>query len=196
MLANPAQRIQEETQKVIDNVGKLMILPSGETPTVATISDKDKLKNQPFFANAKNGDQILIFTEAKKAILYDPISNKIIDVAPVNIGTQSALVNTTPSPQAEKEYNVAILNGTNISGLTQKVQSILKEKTSNLVVIMRDNAKKQDYKNTLVIDLKGENSQIVQNISQTISAQVSTLPDGEQATSDADILIIAGEDYK
>ena len=36
--------------------------------------------------NAKVGFKVLIYTQAKKAILYDPGANKIVEVAPVNIG--------------------------------------------------------------------------------------------------------------
>lgn len=48
--------------------------------------DPEKLRDQPFFANAQRGDKVLIYANAKKAILYNPPSNKIIEVAPVNIG--------------------------------------------------------------------------------------------------------------
>ncbi len=71
-------------------MGRLITLPEGEEPTVATITDIEKLKDQTFFQKAKNGDKVIIYTNAKKAILYDPIARKIIDVAPVNIGTPSA----------------------------------------------------------------------------------------------------------
>ena len=60
-------------------IGKLIILPN-ETPTIATVTDIGKLKGQPFFANAQNGDKALIYTQAKKAILYRPSINKIVEV--------------------------------------------------------------------------------------------------------------------
>ena len=90
--ANPQQVAQEEVKKIVAEVGKLIDLPSGEDPTVATVTDISKLKDQPFFQKAKNGNKVLIYTNARKAILYDPASNKVIDVAPINIGTQSAQV--------------------------------------------------------------------------------------------------------
>ena len=70
----------------MNRVGKLIVLPEGEQPTVATVSDAESLREQPFFAQAKNGYKVLIYTNARKAILYDPLSNKIVDVAPLNIG--------------------------------------------------------------------------------------------------------------
>ncbi len=84
---DPQQATQEEKAALIAAISKLMVLPENEDPTVATVSDPELLKNQPFFANAKKGDKVLIYTNAKKAILYDPVSNKILEVAPVSLGT-------------------------------------------------------------------------------------------------------------
>ena len=84
----------DKTPEIINQVGKLIQLPADETPTVATITDKEKLKDQPFFTQAENGDNILIYLQAKKAIIYRPSINKIIDIAPVNTGT----TDQTPKP--------------------------------------------------------------------------------------------------
>lgn len=78
-----------DTKVLIAEVGKLMFLPENETPTVATVSDPSKLKDQSFFVDAKEGDKVLIYTNAKKAILYDPSAKKIVNVAPINLGTNT-----------------------------------------------------------------------------------------------------------
>lgn len=85
-LSDPQAAAQEETNRLVEEVGKLIELPSEETPTVATVVDVEKLKEQPFFAKAKNQDRVLIYTESRKAILYRPETKKIIEVAPINIG--------------------------------------------------------------------------------------------------------------
>jgi hypothetical protein len=77
---------QAENLKTIESVGKLMVLPDNEQPTIATVVDPEKLKAQPFFAKASKDDKVLIYTNARKAILYSPTQNKIVDVAPINIG--------------------------------------------------------------------------------------------------------------
>ena len=90
---DPQKAAQQSTQDLITKVSKLIVLPAGETPTVATVTDPEKLKKeQPFFANASVGDKVLIYTGARKAYMYNPTTNKIIEVAPVNIGTP-----TTPA---------------------------------------------------------------------------------------------------
>lgn len=87
--ADPQKVAAEETQKLVSQVGALILLPQNETPTVATVVDPAQLKDQSFFANATKGDKVLIYTTSKKAILYDPNQNKIIEVAPINIGNQA-----------------------------------------------------------------------------------------------------------
>lgn len=85
---NSEQAVQEEAKKWVAAVGKLMILPD-ETPVIATVADPEKLAGQPFFQNAKKGDKVLIFNNAKKAVLYNPEENRIVDVAPLSIGQSS-----------------------------------------------------------------------------------------------------------
>jgi len=96
---DPQIAAQKEVAQLVEKVGKLVVLPANETPTVATVSDPEALKDQAFFASAEKGDKVLIYAEAKKAILYSVTLNKIIDVAPLNIGTQKAV---TP-PTTEKK---------------------------------------------------------------------------------------------
>lgn len=79
---------QQELIDTIADVSKLMVLPTNETPTLATVSDPEKLKDQAFFAQAKVGDKVLIYTQARKAILYSPSKNMIIEVSPLNINSQ------------------------------------------------------------------------------------------------------------
>ena len=83
---DPQKIAEEEVTEVVNQVSKLMVLPQGEVPILATVSNLEELKDQPFFANAKLGDKVLIYSNAKKVILYNPETNKIIEVAPLNIG--------------------------------------------------------------------------------------------------------------
>lgn len=82
---NPQKATQEENEKIIKKISKLILLPEGEDPTIATVTDPQKLKEQPFFAHAEAGDKVLIYTRAGKAILYNPKKNLLVDVAPMNL---------------------------------------------------------------------------------------------------------------
>jgi hypothetical protein len=100
---NPNLVTQEEVKSLISKVGKLIVLPQGEDATIATVNEPEKLKDQLFFAKAKKGYKVLIYTNAKKAILYDPVNNLIVEVAPVNIGAQTTPTTPTTSvPNAKK----------------------------------------------------------------------------------------------
>jgi hypothetical protein len=83
---DPQEAASKEALQIIEKVSRLIVLPEGETPTIATVSDPEKLQDQPFFSKAQQGDRVLIYTNAKKAILYNPATNKIVEVAPLNIG--------------------------------------------------------------------------------------------------------------
>jgi hypothetical protein len=85
---NPQALTDKENDQLVAKLGQLMVLPTNEQPTIATVADPSKLKDQPFFTNAKTGDRVFIYTNAKKAILYDEAANKIVEVAPINIGKQ------------------------------------------------------------------------------------------------------------
>jgi len=72
----------DETADIVAKVGRLMFLPNEEA-SLATILHPENLQDQPFFVNAKKGDKVLIFSISKKAILYDPVADKIIDIGPI-----------------------------------------------------------------------------------------------------------------
>jgi len=74
-----------ESLQLQDKIGRLAALPTGETPTIATVNDASKLKSQAFFANSKNGDKVLIFTKSGKAVLYRPSTNQIVEYSTVNL---------------------------------------------------------------------------------------------------------------
>jgi hypothetical protein len=190
-LANPNIFAQEEAKKYTDMVARLMTLPSDEVPTLATVNDKDKLKNQPFFANAENGDKVLIYTNAKKAILYRPSINKIIDIAPVNIGpsaTESATLTT-------ETVKFTLRNGTIIVGLTKIFETDLKAKVPNAEVLDRDNAKRNDYEHSILIDVKGTKGAEAAQIAAELDITVAPIP-VDEATPSGDFLIILGTDKK
>lgn len=181
-LKNPQKAVNEETKKIIEKVGKLIDLPKGEEPTVATITDKNKLKDQSFFSKAENGDKVLIFGKAQKAILYRPSTNKIIEVAPVNLGNTQVV-------------KVALLNGTTTTGLTKTAETDLKEKVANVEIVLKENAEKQNYEKTIVVDLTGNNETVAASITSALSGEVGSLPSGETNPSGADILVILGSNY-
>lgn len=83
--ASPVSQVdQAQVQALIAKVAKLVILPTGEQPVVATINDAASLiKQQAFYSGAINGDVVLVYQKASKAIVYSPSRNLIVNVGPV-----------------------------------------------------------------------------------------------------------------
>lgn len=84
---NPNADAMKASNMLAAQVGKHLDLPKGETPTIATVEDKNKLKNEAFFASAQNGDKLLIYATAKKAIIYRPSGDRIINVGPIAVNS-------------------------------------------------------------------------------------------------------------
>jgi uncharacterized protein YneF (UPF0154 family) len=86
-LSDPQKATQDQTQDLVSKVGKLIELPSGEAPTIATVKDVNKLKSQEFFARAKDGDKVLIYPKSDRAVIYRPSTDKVIEYSKVNLNS-------------------------------------------------------------------------------------------------------------
>ncbi len=190
LLKDPSAASKIEIQSVTASLKKLMDLPTDEEPTIATIMDKEKLKDQPFFAKAENGDKVIIYTKAGKAILFRVSANRIIDVAPINLGQSAATI------------NVAVYNGSGTVGLAKSFAENLKQVASNVIVVSQETAKKAPYAQSLVVDLTGSKPELAKQMAELIGGTVGTLPEGEvkpaaaAGTSAPDLLVIIGGNYK
>jgi hypothetical protein len=198
---NPTEAAKEEQKQILANLGKLTELPTGEDPTVATISDKEKLAGQPFFASAQNGDKVIFFPNSKRAIIYRPSINKIIDMSQVNITettspTPAAQQSGSPTPTAQTaNLRIAIYNGTTTPKLANTVEKAITERMAYVTVTTKDNAANQDYNQSIVVDLTGTRGEQAQTLATMVSGNVAAIPVGE-VKPDADILIIIGKSYK
>lgn len=90
-----AEIARQETSDLVNKVSALIQLPD-EDPTIATVEDITKLKEQPFFADAQNGDKVLIFSVASQAVIYRDSENRIINAGPIAI---TAEAETTEQPE-------------------------------------------------------------------------------------------------
>lgn len=219
-VASPSAAAQDEIKAITDKIGSFMELPL-DTPTLATVLDKEKLQGQAFFANAQNGDKVLIYSKTQKAILWRPTTAKVIEVASLSMGSQDAnIANTqnqkTPeqatsanqdsaTAQTQKQTEVAAPDK-QTSTQTEKVNvaiyngtntkglaATLAEKISAVgnIQVIKKANATGTYVNTTVIDLSGKNLQKAQEIADTVSGEVGDLPSGE-TRPDADILVIGG----
>lgn len=99
LLSNNQPVSATEAKQIVDKISKFYNLPKDETPNIASVLDVTKLKDQPFFKDAKNDDKILIYAKAGLAILYRPSENKIINISPVMGASPTPSATTTASPE-------------------------------------------------------------------------------------------------
>lgn len=104
MKLHPNKESAAQAKKIVEEVGRLVVLPEGEDPTVATVVNPEQLADQPFFAQAKKGYKVLIYTLSQRAILYDPDRHKVVEIAPVNLNSletslQDQVQNSTEGAQ-------------------------------------------------------------------------------------------------
>jgi len=217
-----SQNDSGELDQLIKELSSIIELPSGEVPTLATVSDRNKLLNQPFFAKAENGDKVLIYIQAGKAILYRPSTGKIVDTAPISkentspetLGetasptltpapspTFSPLLSPSPIPSpslTEKEtikdpLTIALYNGTEITGVTVSIANSLTSEFNFVEIKNRDSANSKSYSRTLLINLSQFDEKIIQEIAEFLDAEITELPADELET-ETDLLIIIGQD--
>lgn len=92
LLEDPRAFSEQQLARYIRDIGRVIALPIDETPTLATVSDPEELKSQPFFANAEVGDIVLVYERAKKAVLWRPSEKKLIEVSSVIAPTGNSTV--------------------------------------------------------------------------------------------------------
>lgn len=202
-----AQLTSEQIQQLTDEVSRLVVLPEGEVPTIATVTDVDKLTSQPFFRTAQNGDKVLLFGSTKEAILYRPSIGKIIRMAPIN---QTDIASPSPSlaPQANttgiptvtpevKKIKVAVLNSTKEAGLARKA-GLLLDKTKYEIVATTNAT--GEYEATTVSKISGNtitdaDLRSITAVMASVKAQIKTLPTDEVAPTGAEVVIVLGSDF-
>ena len=189
---DPQEVAKEEVRMLSEKISRLVVLPEGEEPVVATVTDKEKLKDQPVFEKAENGDKILIFANAKKAYIYSPSKNVIVDVIPVNIGEGGTNI---PGVDEKNPLRLALYNGTTSPGLTVELEKrILEKKILGVSVSAKGNATSKTYPKTQVIDLTGKKGDQAAALARLLDGEVAT--ETSEIRPSADMLVVIGANFK
>lgn len=191
--------IKQESQDIIDKVKKLIVLPENEEPTIASITDSAKLsKEQPFYLNAQDGDKVLIYVQSKKAIVYSPSRDILVNVGPVYIDNTEQASTTTAGgqpvvPPLVKTLNVELRNGSSVVGAATTLAANLR-KDAQFNVTQINSAANTAYTGDIIVDLsKGDKADLLSALKTKFPGAkiVKALPTGEKATT-ADVLVIVG----
>lgn len=186
---------EDEVKQLVEAVGNLIVLPKDEQPTVATVADLEKLKNQPFFAEAEIGDKVLIYPNAQKAILYRPNINKIISLAPFVLPkttTEDGKMANTDQNQARDFLTIEIRNGSGKTGAANEMKNKLIQANSLFSVIKTGNSQIVYSKNLLYIVPGRRYTPVAEALSLKLGLNpVLEFPSNEASTT-ADALLILG----
>ena len=189
---DPQSIAKEEIKQLTEKLSKLVVLPEGEEPVVATVTDREKLKDQPVFAKAENGDKILIYAKAQKAYIYSPTKNVLVDVVPVNIGNQQL---TITGVDEKNPLEIALVNGSKNNGITGELEKRINEKQiPGVKVVSKATAKVDSYEKTLVLDIDGKHGSQAKELAQLVGGVVVT--ESTESFPKADLMIIVGADFK
>jgi hypothetical protein len=185
----------KEIEELTKTIGQFLELPEGETPTLATVTDREKLADQTFFLKAENGDKVLIYSQGGKAILYRPSTKKIVDMTSVNINQANTPTENTPTAEtsapAPEFVTVTLYNGSTKVGLTDVIEKQVTAGVTGTQVTAKEKAAKSDYTETIIVDVSGKGGERVGQLAQLLGGTVGTLPEGETAPQ-TDILVIVG----
>jgi polyisoprenyl-teichoic acid--peptidoglycan teichoic acid transferase len=106
--------------------------------------------------------------------------------------TLNALANSGSSSPADKIFTIEIRNGTPIKGLAKKAAEIFQSFGYDVVSV--DNAEREDYEKTQVID-RFSNADALKNIASVIRCSSSSQQSVTQGEAAADFTIILGKDF-
>lgn len=181
--------------EILNRVTMLTEVPYDEIPVIATVKDVEKLNNQVFFSRAQNGDKLLIYNKARRAILYRPYSNKIIETMTIKLTEQGEMKPEELVEGIITPLKISIYNGTSTPGLASALSTKLGIEFENIKfeVINIGNAK-SEYEKTILVNNKNLEQELINKIASYIDAEVADLPIGEDP-AETDIMIFIGKDY-
>lgn len=77
---------EDDLSSIKERVSRHYLLPTDEEPALLTVTDPSKLSTD-FLRHTKAGDKVLVYQSSRKAVIYRPSIDRIVDVAPVIIDT-------------------------------------------------------------------------------------------------------------
>ena len=165
-------------------VGKLMLLPTNEEPTLAEVTDNKTIKDAVLAKSSKNGDQILFYTKSRLVVVYRPSINKIVLAGDLF---------ADPAYSEADGATIIVMNGNNDDSKTQGIIADIKRIYPNSVVSFGGKTVRSDFPKTIVIDNTSKKDNFRAALIQDIKGNLGVVPLSETKT-DSDIMIIVGKD--
>lgn len=187
---------------LLDKVKRHILITNQSDPRIFVIGNIDAVrdKNPKFYANAQDGDKVLIWED--QAMIYSEADDRLVSVANAyslidNVPAESEEVEAPVEPTVSLEQLMAsttieIRNGSRVNGAAGRLQRDLKSASFNVLRV--SDAKNVYEGGPQFIDMTGGTALPVLNalIDRLGGAVTSTLPTNEPAPV-ADILILMGK---
>ena len=190
-----AQRLNEEqTQELLTKVGKVLVLPQEKNPVVAIINDVELLaSNQDFYKDAHDGDKLIIYQNARKAIIFDEDANKVVNVGPVFYNNADGTAQP-PTTQTDR-ITIDLRNGSAEPNATVPVRdSLTTNYTFNVTRLSK--AANSNYSGITIVDLSEGKASYIEQLQKALGATVvQALPEGEVSAS-TEVVVIVGTTNK
>lgn len=196
VLTNPSQANElnaAQTEELLAKVGKLITLPDEKNPVVATINDVESLSaRQDFYAQANNGDKLIVFARSRKAVIYDEKDNLIVNMGPV-FYTDKDGKNQPPSQVEDGRITIDLRNGSKTKDMGITTRDKLEANAAFHIIRLAKAANGNYTGNVIFNNIKGgAKADLVASLAKELNATVVTkLPDGE-ADSAAEIVVVLG----
>lgn len=197
----------QERSRLVERLSAVMELPESETPTLATVTGQEKLIDELFLEQAESGDKVLLYTEARRALLYRPSTGKIVDIMVIENEESDEIIPTEthgesdapaaaapiPEESTEGPIKVVLLNGSTRVGVTQGAEEkLLSAFPEGFVIVAKEKAAQNTYQGMLVVDMSGKSATKVAEVATTLGGAVGPLPASETRLEGVDMVILIG----
>lgn len=196
VLTDPKQANElnaKQTEELLAKVSKLVVLPNEKNPVVATINDVETLAaTQDFYKDASNGQKLIIFTLARRAVIYDEAANKLINVGPILYTGADGTAPATPIPA--DRLQIDLRNGTKTADFGVTTRDTLISNYSFLVARLAK-AANNNYTETTIVDQTKDDKKadIVNALQKQLNAKVVKELPVDETKSTAEVIVILGQ---
>lgn len=171
-----------DLSSVKQQVGRLMLLPTDEEPTLATVIDKSQISDPFLKSKAKNGDDVLVYSKNQLVIIFRPSIKKI-----AAIGTLAV----DPALSEAKASTLTVLDGGNNPGKEQKIIADIKTTYPEIKITDGGIANRHDFPYTIVIDNTNQKDNLVDALDKVTGGRRGVIPISEQKAA-TDLMVIVG----
>lgn len=159
--------------QIVVQISRELSINGDGNPAILSVVDDNKT-TQPFLEQAQNGDKVVLYYKAKKAVLFRPSEQRIVH--------EGAYV----PPDAK----IFVRKGTSDNGRVTALKEQLKG-MQDVELTSEDVSPRQDYQGLTLVHVTDRYDDKIMELEKLLNTKVVRMPAGE-SFPDADILIIVG----